>query len=138
MLGLNTSGLTGTINPLLLFADMNAKEYAQVWTYQQAKAVTTTRQNVTMGLKKGNTVLLHFQYQGQLFQAILMMAGSVPGSKGGVGTPNCGSTCSPALRNLRGSLVYLLKPSVSLLSRWIPIVSMAPWHNVCPPRRPNQ
>ena len=45
-------------NPLLLFADMYAKEYAHVWTYQQAKAVTTTRQNVTMGLKKGNTVLL--------------------------------------------------------------------------------
>ena len=71
-------------NPLLLFADMYAKEYAQVWTYQQAKAVTTTRQNVTMGLKKGNTVLIHFQYEGQLFQATLMMAGSVPGHKGGV------------------------------------------------------
>ena len=39
-----------------------------------------------MGLKKGNTVLLHFQYEGQLFQAILMMAGSVPGSKGGIDT----------------------------------------------------
>ena len=34
-------------NPLLLFADMHAKEYAQVWTYQQTKTVTTTRQNVT-------------------------------------------------------------------------------------------
>ena len=54
-------------NPLLLFADMYAKEYSQAWTYQQAKAVTTTRQNVTMGLKKGNTVLIHFQYEGQLF-----------------------------------------------------------------------
>ena len=73
-------------NPLLLFADMDAKDYAHVWTYQLAKAVTTTRQNVTMGLKKGNIVLLHFQYQGQLFQAILMMAGSVPGGKGGVDT----------------------------------------------------
>ena len=73
-------------HPLLLFADMDAKDYAHVWTYQQAKAVTTTRQNVTMALKKGNTVLLHFQYQGQLFQAILMMAGSIPGGKGGVDT----------------------------------------------------
>ena len=65
---------------------MYAKEYTHVWTYQQAKAVTTTRQNVTMGLKKDNTVLLHFQYEGQLFQAILMMAGSAPGSKGGIDT----------------------------------------------------
>ena len=46
----------------------------------------TTRQNVTMGLKKGNTVLLHFQYNGQFFQAILQMSGSVPGGKGGVDT----------------------------------------------------
>ena len=73
-------------HPLLLFADMEATDYANVWKYQQAKAVTTTRQNVTMGLKKGNTVLLHFQYQGHFYQAILMMAGSVPGSKGGVDT----------------------------------------------------
>ena len=73
-------------NPLLLFADMEATDYANVWNYQQAKAVTTTRQNVTMGLKKGNIVLLHFQYQGQFYQAILMMAGSIPGSKGGVDT----------------------------------------------------
>ena len=56
--------------PILLFADMEAKEYSNAWTYQNAKAVTTTRQNVTMGLKKGNTVLLHFQYNGQVFQAI--------------------------------------------------------------------
>ena len=70
----------------ILFADMEAKDYANVWTYQQAKAVTTTRQNVTMGLKKGNTVLLHFQYQGQFYQAILMMAGLTPGGKGGVDT----------------------------------------------------
>ena len=72
--------------PILLFPDMEAKEYSNAWTYQNAKAATTTRQNVTMGLKKGNTVLLHFQYNGQLFQAILMMSGSVPGSKGGVDT----------------------------------------------------
>ena len=73
-------------HPLLLFADMEATDYGNVWKYQQAKAVTTLRQNVTMGLKKGNTVLLHFQYQGHFYQAILMMAGSVPGSKGGVDT----------------------------------------------------
>ena len=42
--------------PLLLFADMKAKEYSSAWSYQNAKAVITTRQNVTMGLKKGNTV----------------------------------------------------------------------------------
>ena len=72
--------------PILLFADMEAKEYSNAWSYQNAKAVITTRQNVTMGLKKGNTVLLHFQYDGQLFQAILMMSGSVPGGKGGVDT----------------------------------------------------
>ena len=47
------------------------------------KAVTTLRQNVTMGLKKGHTVLLHFQVQGIQYQAILMMVDSVPGSKGG-------------------------------------------------------
>ena len=45
-------------NPLLLFADMYAKEYTQVWTYQQAKAVTTTRQNVTMASKKA--ILCYF------------------------------------------------------------------------------
>ena len=45
--------------PLLLFADMEAKEYSSAWSYQNAKAVITTRQNVTMGLKKGNTVLLN-------------------------------------------------------------------------------
>ena len=73
-------------HPLLLFADMEATDYASVWQYQLAKAFTTLRQNVTMGLKKGNTVLLHFQYQGHFYQAILMMAGSVPGSKGGVDT----------------------------------------------------
>ena len=72
-------------HPLLLFADMETNDYANVWSYQRAKAVTTTRQNITMGLKKGNTVLLHFQYQGQFYQAILMMADSIPGSKGGVG-----------------------------------------------------
>ncbi len=36
-------------HPLLLFADMEAKDCANVWTYQKAKAVTTTRQNITMG-----------------------------------------------------------------------------------------
>ena len=36
----------------------------------------TTRQNVTMGLKKGNTVLLHYQFHGQLYQ----------GAKGGKDT----------------------------------------------------
>ena len=73
--------------PLLLFADLEATEYSNAWSYQQAKAATTARQNITMGLKKGNTVLLHFQYQGQLYQAILMMAGSIPGGKGGQDTP---------------------------------------------------
>ena len=72
--------------PLLLFADMEAKEYSSAWSYQNAKAVITTRQNVTMGLKKGNTVLLHFQYHGQLYQAILQMSSSVPGAKGGKDT----------------------------------------------------
>ena len=46
----------------------------------------TTRQNVTMGLKKGNTVLLHYQFHGQLYQAILQMSSSVPGAKGGKDT----------------------------------------------------
>ena len=55
---------------LLLFADMEAKEYSSAWSYQNAKTVITTRQNVTMGLKKGNTVLLHYQFHGQLYQAI--------------------------------------------------------------------
>ena len=73
-------------NPLLLFADLEAKDYARVTQYQFAKAVTTLRQNVTMGLKKGNTVLIHYQYNGILCQAILMMSGSVPGGKGGVDT----------------------------------------------------
>ena len=73
--------------PLLLFADMEAKEYSSAWSYQNAKAVITTRQNVTMGLKKGNTVLQHFQYHGQLYQAILQMSSSVPGGKGGTDTP---------------------------------------------------
>ena len=72
--------------PLLLFADMEAKEYSSAWSYQNAKAVITTRQNVTMGLKKENTVLLHFQYNGQFCQAILQMSGSVPGGTGGVDT----------------------------------------------------
>ena len=56
--------------PLLLFADMKAKEYSSAWSYQNAKAVITTGQNVTMGLKKSNTVLLHYQFHGQLYQAI--------------------------------------------------------------------
>ena len=72
--------------PLLLCADMEAKEYSSAWSYQNAKAVITTRQNVTMGLKKGNTVLLHFQFHGQLYQAILQMSSSVPGAKGGKDT----------------------------------------------------
>ena len=72
--------------PLLQFSGMEAKEYSSAWSYQNAKAVITTRQNVTMGLKKGNTVLLHFQYHGQLYQAILQMSSSVPGSKGGTDT----------------------------------------------------
>ena len=38
--------------PLLLFADMEEKEYSSARSYQNAKAVLTTRQNVTMGLKK--------------------------------------------------------------------------------------
>ena len=63
--------------PLLLFADMEAKEYSSAWSYQNAKAVITTGQNVTMGLKKGNTVLLRFQFHGQLYQAILQMSSSV-------------------------------------------------------------
>ena len=68
---------------VLLFADMEADEDATVWRYQFAKAVTTLRQNVTMGLKKGNTVLLHFSYQRAQCQAILMMSRSLPGGKGG-------------------------------------------------------
>ena len=59
-------------NPLLLLLTCTPKKYSQAWTYQQAKAVTTTRQNVTMDLKKGNTVLIHFQHEGQLFQAMLI------------------------------------------------------------------
>ena len=31
-------------------------------------------------------MLIHFQYRGNFYQAVLMMAGSVPGSKGGVDT----------------------------------------------------
>ena len=73
-------------HPLLLFADMGARDYANVYQCQYAKAVTTLRQNVTMGLKKGNTVLIHFQYQGTHYHAILMMSGSVPGGKGGEST----------------------------------------------------
>ena len=65
-------------HPLLLFADMEANDYARVWQYQSAKTVTALRQNVTMELKKGNTVLIHFQYQGNLHHAILMMGDSVP------------------------------------------------------------
>ena len=66
--------------PLLLFADMKATEYSSAWSYQNAIAVIT-RQNVTMGL-----VLLHYQFHGQLYQAIWQMAGSVPGAKGGKDT----------------------------------------------------
>ena len=58
-------------HPVLLFADMDADEYASAWQYQFVKAVTTLRQNVTMGLKKGNTVLLHFTFHGVQYQAIL-------------------------------------------------------------------
>ena len=57
--------------PVLLFADMNTEEYASVWEYQFAKAVTTLRQNVTMGLKKGHTVLFHFSILGVQYQAIM-------------------------------------------------------------------
>ena len=71
---------------LLLFADMEAKDYVRVTQHQFAKAVTTLRQNVTMGLKKGNTVLIHFQYQEILYHAVLMMSGSVLGGKDGVDT----------------------------------------------------
>ena len=102
-------------HPLLLFADMEATDYANVWQYQLAEAVTTLRQNVTMGLKKGNTVLLHFQYQGHFYQVILMMAGSVCGSKGGVDTHKLWKHASLVPR---GCPVSSLKPSVSLPSRW--------------------
>ena len=70
-------------HPVLLFADLASDEYAPAWEYQNAKAVTTLRQNVTVGLKKGHTVLLHFTVHGVQYQAILMMAGSIPGRKGG-------------------------------------------------------
>ena len=110
-------------NPLLLFADMEATDYANVWNYQQAKAVTTTRQNVTMGLKKGNAVLLHFQYQGQFYQAILMMAGSIPGSKGGVDTHKLWKHVLPRSTELPRELAEAFcLPALS----WIQIGSMAP------------
>ena len=84
--------------PLLLFADMNTHEYASVWEYQFAKAVTTLRQNVTMGLKKGNTVLFHFSFLGVRYQAILMMAGSIPGPKGGESQRKLWKHIAPANR----------------------------------------
>ena len=59
------------------------KWYGAATTYQWAKAVTTLRQNVTMGIKKGNIVLLCFQSNGSQFQAVLMIVDSLPGSKGG-------------------------------------------------------
>ena len=73
-------------HPIMLFADMEATDFANVWQYQYVKAVTTLRENVTMGLKKGNTVLIHFQYQGTQYHAILMTTGSLPGGKGGENT----------------------------------------------------
>ena len=44
-----------------------------------------------------------------------------------------GNTYSLVLLNLHGCPVSSRKPSVSLPSSWIRIVSMAPWHNVYPP-----
>ena len=70
-------------HPVLLFAELDTDEYAPVWEYQNAKAVTTLRQNVTMCFQKGDTVLRHFTAHGVQYQAILMMAGSIPGRKGG-------------------------------------------------------
>ncbi len=92
---ISCSNLTVNWNghPVLLFADMDAEEYVTVWQYQFAKAVTTLRQNVSMGLKKGNTVLLHFSSHGVQYQTILMMSGSVPGGKGGESVHNL---CYPA------------------------------------------
>ena len=47
------------------------------------ESLNTYMPRQTMGLKKGNTVLIHCQYQGTHYHAILMMSGSVPGGKGG-------------------------------------------------------
>ena len=66
-------------NSILLFADMEAKEYSNAWSYQNAKAVITTRQNVTMGLKKGNTVLLHHTMVRCSFFLARSCLGQVPG-----------------------------------------------------------
>ena len=61
--------------PVLLFADCNADDYSAAVTYQWAKAVATQRQHVTMGFKKGHTVLLHYQGNETKYQGVLFLGG---------------------------------------------------------------
>ena len=112
-------------HPLLLFADLEAKDYARVTQYQYAKAVTTLRQNVTMGLKKGNTVLIHYQYNGVLYQAILMMSGSVPGGKGGVDTHKLWKHVLPRSTEFAWLSEILSRPSAYQRCNWMLTANMA-------------
>ena len=106
-----SSSLTHILRPLAWlcstkrFSTVNAPTLP-LPSYQNAKAVITTRQNVTMGLKKGNTVLLHYQFHGQLYQAIWQMAGS---AKGGKDTHKLWKHVIP--RSTDGFPKKLLKPS---------------------------
>ena len=59
----------------------------RMWSFQDvAQSSHHAATKCHHGSQKGNTVLIHFQYQGILYHAILMMSGSVPGGKGGVDT----------------------------------------------------
>ena len=90
--------------PLLLFADMEAKEYSSAWSYQNAKAVITTRQNVTMGLKKGNTMASFTKLSCRCqVQCPAQKEVKIPTS--------CGSMSFRDLRTLPGFPKRLLKPS---------------------------
>ena len=45
--GIEHSHVNWNGHPVMLFADMESTDFANVWQYQFAKAVTTLRQNVT-------------------------------------------------------------------------------------------
>ena len=137
-LALNTSGLTGTIIPYSFLLTCMPKSMLMCGPISRLRRSRPHGRTWQWASKKAILFYFTSNMKDSCFRPYSWWQGQYLEAKVELTPTNCGSTFFLAPRNLRGSLVYLLRPSVSLLSRWIPIVSMAPWHNVCPPRHPDQ
>ena len=69
--------------PFLLFASASDFSLSPVADFKSTKSVNTAKQNVVLGLKKGYTILLHFQVGSIQYHAVLYLIKSTPGKKGG-------------------------------------------------------